>query len=300
MRLAYPYGHGDDAIGRNANHMKTAPTGDPNGNGATERPPHGSRYAPDSTPLVLLSGHMSSAATWEHQVRQLPRQRTVVVPDAHYGLNSIAAMARTIAARIPDRFDLVGWSMGGYIALELYPLVRERIRSLTLISTSARAESRDALIRRAEFLRAVQTSGLHAAFVASLDQMIKEPQRVDAGFRARIISNAVTLGEDVLFSQIKAMIGRNDNRSLLEQIDCDTLVVAATDDDVVPMDYTEEIARHIPRSRLHVVTGTGHCAPWERAAEINDVLANFWQETAYRQGVTMIGSASTPGYSTSD
>jgi pimeloyl-ACP methyl ester carboxylesterase len=144
---------------------------------------------------------MSSTTTWEHQVRQQPRQRVVVVPDAHYGLNSIAAMAQTIAARVPDRFDLVAWSMGGYIALELYPLVRERIRSLTLISTSARAESRDALIRRAEFLRAAQTYGLHAAFVASLDQMIKEPQRIDADFRARIISDSVSLGEEVLFSQ---------------------------------------------------------------------------------------------------
>ena len=300
MRLAYPQGRGDDAAGRNANRMNTALTGGPSSNGAAEAPPHGSQDAPDSTPLVLLSGHMSSAATWEHQVRQLPRQRRVVVPDAHYGLNSIAAMARTIAASAPERFDLVGWSMGGYIALELYPLVRERIRSLTLISTSARAESRAALIRRAEFLRAVQTSGLRAAFVASLDQMIKDPQRVDADFRARIISNAVNLGEEVLFSQIKAMIGRNDNRSLLEQIDCETLVIAATDDDVVPKDYTEEIARHIPRSRLHIVAGTGHCAPWERAEEINRVLANFWQGIAHHEGVTMIGSAIAPAYSTSD
>ncbi len=280
--------------------MKTSPPAGPSDNRATEPPPHRTRSAPDSTPLVLLPGHMSSATTWEYQVRQLPRERVVVVPDAHYGLNSIAAMARTIAAHVPERFDLVGWSMGGYIALELYPLVRERIRSLTLISTSARAENRDALIRRAEFLRAVQTYGLHAAFVASLDQMVKEPQRIDADFRARIISNAVALGEEVLFSQIKAMIGRNDNRSILKQIDCDTLVIGATDDDVVPPDYTDEIARQIPRARLHVVTDTGHCAPWERAEEINAVLAHFWQEIAYRHGVTMIGSDIAGAYSTSE
>lgn len=139
--------------------------------------------------------------------------------------------------------------------------MRERIRSLTLISTSARAESRTALIRRAEFLRAVETCGLRATFIASLDQMIKEPQRIDADFRSRIIANAVDLGEEVLFSQIKAMIGRNDNRSRLEQINCDTLIVAATDDDIVPMEYTEELARHIARSRLHVVSGTGTARP---------------------------------------
>ena len=280
--------------------MSTLLPAGPSGHGGAEPPPDGARSAPDSTPLLLLPGHMSSATTWEHQVRQLPRERMVVVPETHYGLNSIAAMARTIAAHVPERFDLVGWSMGGYIALELYPLVRERIRSLTLISTSARAESREALIRRAEFLRAVQTQGLRVAFVASLDQMLKEPQRIDADFRARIISNALNLGEEVLFSQIKAMIGRNDNRSLLHQIDCDTLVIVATDDDVVPPDYTQEIARHIPRSRLHVVPGTGHCAPWERAEEINSVLAHFWRELAHHQDVTKIGSDIARAYSTSD
>ncbi len=227
-------------------------------------------------PLVLLPGHMSSAATWEQQCRALRGRRTIVVPDTHYGLDSIAQMARAIAAVTPERCDLVGWSMGGYIALELYRLVSERIRTLTLISTSARAESPAALIRRGEFLRTVQTVGLRAAYIASLDQMIKEPHHIEPAFRERIIGEAMRFGEPVLFSQIKAMIGRQDNRAMLPQIDCPTLVIVATEDDVVPPEYTEELAHAIRRSRLHVVRGTGHCAPWERAGEINPVLEDFW------------------------
>lgn len=33
---------------------------------------------------------------------------------------TIEAMAHDIALRLPPAFDLVGWSMGGYIAFELY------------------------------------------------------------------------------------------------------------------------------------------------------------------------------------
>ena len=244
----------------------------------TAAPLQASRGAPAEQlpPLVLLPGHMSSATTWEHQCRPLRGRRTVIVPDSHYGLESIEQMARAIAAGLPERFDLVSWSMGGYIALELYPLVRDRIRTLTLISTSARAENPAALIRRGEFLRTVQAVGLRAAYIASLDQMIKEPQHIEPQFKDRIIAEAMRFGEAVLFSQIKAMIGRHDQRAMLPQIDCPTLVVVGTEDDIVPSEYTEELARAIPRAQVHVVCGTGHCAPWERADEINQVLEAFW------------------------
>jgi pimeloyl-ACP methyl ester carboxylesterase len=184
-------------------------------------------------------------------------------------------MAERIASRLPESFDLVGWSMGGYIAFELYPLVRERIRKMALLCTSARPESLERLRAREELLRSVEVEGLRAVYTRVIDENLVDPSRVDQGYKDEVIAEIVGLGEHTLRNQIKAMIARKDARVTLKSIQHEVLVIGGSRDTVTPLDCSTEITELLPRASLHIVQGAGHALPWERVAEVNGIIRQF-------------------------
>ena len=226
-------------------------------------------------PLVLVPGHMGTALSWHYQREALKSEREIIVPDRHYALPSIQEMAREIAATLPPRFDLAGWSMGGYIVLELYPLVRERVGRLILISTSARPEHEEAKARRAELLESVAADGLAVVWRRQFQRFVVDPSRLYEGFKERVIQDSVRLGEEVLRSQIKAISARRDTRGELGRIGCKTLVIGGREDVIIPVECAQEIADAVPHAALHVLDDVGHCLPWERPNLVNAIMHQF-------------------------
>jgi 2-succinyl-6-hydroxy-2,4-cyclohexadiene-1-carboxylate synthase len=96
------------------------------------------------TPVVLLHGFAATARHWDRVIAALPEGR--FTPRA---LNLADADPATpegvdelVAASAPERFVLVGYSMGGRLALHAALAIPERISRLVLISTSAGIEDR--------------------------------------------------------------------------------------------------------------------------------------------------------------
>lgn len=224
---------------------------------------------------MLIPGAMSGAVAWRYQLAEFASDREVLVPDRHFDLETIRAMAHDIAPRLPPLFDLVGWSMGGYVVFELYPLVRERVRKIALICTSARAESSEARERRADLLRAAEAQGIRSVYECQIDTNLLEPSRLDPAFREEVVAETVRLGERVLRSQMGAMTVRRDSRESLRQITAETLVIAARHDIVTPPECSLEMASLLPCATLHMVESAGHCAPWEASEEVNGVTRRF-------------------------
>jgi pimeloyl-ACP methyl ester carboxylesterase len=230
---------------------------------------------PQTLPLVLISGAMSTRLAWRNQVEAFGNDHQIVIPDHHYSLTSIQDMARDIAPRLPDYFDLIGWSMGGYIVFELYPLVRERVRKVVLISTSARPEDNDAANRRIKLLKRIEAEGIYSAFAHQIDCNLVDRSLVDAFFRQDLVAEAAGLGKQTLDNQSLAMMSRNDARLSLGHMTCEVLVIAGRYDTVTPLDCSEEIASLLPRAELYIVDNAAHCAPWEKPTEVNNAIRRF-------------------------
>ena len=227
-------------------------------------------------PVVVIPGIMSDAVSWRYQLEALSADRGVIVPGGHYGLPSIKEMAVDIARQLPQRFDLVGWSMGGYIAFELYPIVTDRIRRLALVNTTARPETEESAKQRASVVQAVSQKGVREVWLGLLGKLLREPGRVDAAFQRQVIEAAEKLGEPVLRSQTAAIIDRRDTRPTLESMRCETLIVAGEHDSVVPLEQSIEINRAMIHSRLHVIRQAGHLSPWEQPDEVSHLLRTFF------------------------
>lgn len=95
-------------------------------------------------PVVLLHGWGQHPAVWHALLDALPAERQYInLPLPGYaGSTGSAAdyplqtLIDSFAVQLPPRFHLVGWSLGGTIALAIAQQHAQRIASLTLISTT--------------------------------------------------------------------------------------------------------------------------------------------------------------------
>jgi pimeloyl-ACP methyl ester carboxylesterase len=226
-------------------------------------------------PLVLIPGRMSTETSWAAQLEHLSGSRDIVVPAKHHKQRSMQAMARAVAEDLPERFDLAAWSMGGYILLELYPAIRARLRRLVLIATSARPETEQSRLARLDGLEEAMRDGLAGVQSQTMAKAVHDMTQVPEGLIERMNESALALGIDALQAQVAAIVGRRDQRGMLADIDCPTLIVVGDQDTVTPVDCALELARGIAGSHLHILAGVGHCPPFERPAVVNQLMREF-------------------------
>ena len=100
----------------------------------------------DGTPIILLHGFGSDAASWEYIQKQLAKKRTVIAFDLPGHGNSVSypavCDARVAAGAILEAMDglhlkrahIVGHSLGGATACLIALLASDRVSSLTLLA----------------------------------------------------------------------------------------------------------------------------------------------------------------------
>ena len=228
--------------------------------------------------LVLVPGLQSAASSWHSLIDRLGNSWPLSIPMGHQFAEDTAKMAESVLHQSPARFHLVGWSMGGYVALEILHRAPERLLSLTLMATSARAEASGNRPRRAAAVERARTQGLSAYQAANLDECFHDPSVLSEEMRERLLATAQALGVDALERQTRAIQSRKDRRDTLATCPVPVLIVAGVSDRVVPPGNATEMHRLAPGSVLHMLDECGHCPPHEKidkaAAIIDDFLRN--------------------------
>ena len=221
--------------------------------------------------LVFLPGFMCDQDLWTDMVPDLEP-----LGPLHFGNvyedDTLEGMARRVLAGAPERFVLVGFSMGGFVARVLTLMAPERVSGVAFIASSARGYSDEETARRKAGYRpgdrppraagAVTTAmGLHPS-------REKDPVLLD-----RLRGMQRRLGPEVRKRQ--AALVRRDGYADLERIACPALVVACRQDRLRAIAETERMATQLPHARFEVIEDCGHMAPLERPRELAALLAGW-------------------------
>lgn len=242
--------------------------------------------------VLLLHGFLFSRAMWRGQTEALGREHRVVAPDLRgHGRTTVVAegsatmdeMARDAAALLDElgveRVVLGGLSMGGYVAFAFYRLFRERVRALILADTRAEADTEEGRRAREEMRRVALESGMEA-IADSMTQKLLAPasfasQPETVAFVREMILQTPPAGAA---AALRGMAARDDQTSLLPDIEVPALVLVGSEDTITPLPSSEAMTRAIPGARLEVIEGAGHASNIERPAEFNRALAEFLKD----------------------
>jgi pimeloyl-[acyl-carrier protein] methyl ester esterase len=221
--------------------------------------------------LVLLHGWGMNAAVWNDAAPELAqhfRLHCVDLP-GHGGSSACApgtldALADLLAAALPRRVTVCGWSFGGQVALNWALRKADQIARLVLLAATPR------FVRGAEWDCGVDAAvlddfarGLTHDYRATLQRFLALQARGDAHPRVvlrRLREHLLARGEpDVaaLGAGLR-LLKETDLRDRLEWIAQPALILHGERDTLVPLAAGEYLQRVLPHAVLEVFAGTAH------------------------------------------
>lgn len=212
-------------------------------------------------PLLLLPGTACDERLFAPLLASLDGWPTKI-GDMQAG-RSAAEQARLVLADAPERFALLGFSLGGIVALEMIAQAPGRITRLALVDSTARPDPEaNAAVRYAALERA-RRDGMEGYILESWEKLVAPANRGRTGLRKMIVAMALDSGADVLERQTQIAINRADSRPRLGAIAVPTIVVAGEEEQVCPIAAQTEMAEAIPDARLILIPQAGHFTPLE-------------------------------------
>lgn len=223
--------------------------------------------------IVLISGALATPKLWQYQEKLMRETMNVHYLDM-LQCHSIPEMARAYAQNAPDQFTLVAFSMGGYVALELFRHIPDRIQKLILINSGAKLISDKGRLERERSIDLIKKGKFD--FLISL---IFKNSIHDASKHDDLLALAQEMAHEVgavnYIHQLQAIINKPDHLPLLSSITCPTLLITSKQDKVMSCKHSEQMASHIKQAELIYVENCGHLATLEQPEMINQLLSGW-------------------------
>lgn len=255
--------------------------------------------AGDGPPVLLIHGFTGTRGHWGPVATALAEAGHRVlayeqrghggstVGDSGFSMTALGNDLRAVLEHLDLRdVTICGHSMGG-MALQSYvgnhpESARNRVRLAVLTSTAA--------------MPTPLSGAMHALAPKVLGSPLVEralAERRKGSFGLRSI-----VGTEVRLSHLDAarrtvlgtapdsrvgaylMLRDYDLRPVLETFDVPTIIAVGTHDELTPIDRSRELDELIPHAELHVFPGAGHMLPWERSAELTDLIARSIDKVA--------------------
>ena len=243
----------------------------------------------DGPPLVFINSLGCDFRIWNEVAEILaPDFRILTYDKRGHGLsesgpdrNDIADYARDIAALLNvvgvGRATIVGLSIGGLIAQELYRQSPERVAALVLCATAAKIGTDEVWDQR---IGEVERGGIEALADAVMERWFTAHFRAArsiefAGMRA-MLTRTPRQGYLAACGALK----RADLRPYAGRIQAPTLCLVGDQDGSTPPALVKETAALIPGSRFEIIEGAGHLPNIEKP----EVVAKWIAEHARRNG----------------
>ncbi len=222
-------------------------------------------------PLVFLPGMMCDLRLYAMQLLEFGRDRSVTVVPITLG-ERIEEIASNILDRVPQKFALVGLSMGGIVAMEMLRRAPDRITRVALISSNSLAETPQSAAEYEPMIIKLRAGRLEEAVEALMPAEHIGPGTGRNAVMAEVMEMARDQGGEAIIRQIRAMQRRRDYQAVLRQCKVPALVLCGDQDGLTPVKRHRLMAELIPYAKLSVIEGVGHLPTLEAPRATNDAL----------------------------
>ncbi len=221
-------------------------------------------------PIVLLNGWSMSHSVLHELVPFLQHYASVIVVDVIYDQN-IEATCDAIVKPLPEKYVLLGWSLGGMLATKIAADYPDAVLGLITLATNARfvvdnswsdAMSQDTfeLFCHDYKTQPLDTLKKFSALMIMGDQFSREQRRYLSSITTDNMESIDTIPSHWL--EGLALLGSIDNTSVLQQLCCPSCHIFGEKDKLLPASAVEAIQALLSvscnRANCHVITGAAH------------------------------------------
>jgi pimeloyl-ACP methyl ester carboxylesterase len=245
------------------------------------------RQAGSGPVALFVHGFPLDSSMWIDQLSALAEVRRCIAVDLRgFGRSSsvngsplhMEALADDLGGVLDlvsvETADIVGLSMGGYVALAFAEIYPQRMRSLALIDTKSGADSPEGKAGRDAMAEKLVAEGRTA--IAELMQAGLLGPDATIAAQARLRSMVEGCPYETIVGALGGMRDRADRTAVLASIDVPTAVIVGEQDEVTPPAEAEAMAAAIGDATLTIIPKSGHMSPIEQPAAVNDALLELF------------------------
>lgn len=225
--------------------------------------------------LLLVPGMFNTGAIWDRLRQELEpelevRTAQVLTQDS---IPAMAADAWQCLADVPagHPVTLCGFSMGGYVVIEMLARPARALHAAALLDSSAGIETEQSLLVREKTIAALQRN-FERTVEGIIPYSLHPDHAADPDLVPAMRSMMHAVGAEAAIRQTRALMVRSDHRAALARLQLPVLVACGRHDRVTPPELSEELAALIPGARLAWLESAGHQTPLECAPELAALL----------------------------
>jgi pimeloyl-ACP methyl ester carboxylesterase len=246
-------------------------------------------------PLLMFQGLGQSIGSWTFQIPFFKRRMMVIALDnrgigkssrPNYPYTMDMFLDETIALledlQIEDQLHVIGISMGGMIAQQFALKYPKKVKTLILLATTAYIDP-EPLIEKYKYFK--EELSLEESFNELLELMfsqdflrkVQQDESLLETLKKKLTLENPPRMQDYI--NRGAAVAEHDTRDLLHKITQPTLILAGSDDKLIPVEESYFLHEKIPNSKLEIIEGYGHGSLLiEDFEKINNLIWDFIQE----------------------
>jgi pimeloyl-ACP methyl ester carboxylesterase len=193
-------------------------------------------------------------------------------------LQAMAARAWATVADVPAEAPLLlaGFSMGGYVALQMLAEPSRPVQGLALVCTSARPDTPEGAAVRVRAITAIERD--FERYVGTLVSFLLTPRGLDdKALAAEVRADMMAVGPVAAVRQHRVAAARTDRREFVRGLSLPVQVVGGSVDKVTPPALSQELAELVPGAELDLIEGAGHLLLFELPARLAAQLQRLIQ-----------------------
>ena len=238
--------------------------------------------------VVLLHGWGSGSGIWDGLAPRLaPRFRVHALPLPGYdavsanAAPSLQGAVEYVARAAPRRCGVIGWSLGGEVALAWARRMPRQVQRLALIATTPcfagrpgwRCATAPAVLDEFGRALAADRDGTLARFVAVQARGDARAQQV-AGVLRQLYRSGPS---DAVLAAGLAVLSSTDLRSELARVMQPALVLHGARDCIVPPVAGRRLAQALPNARFALLRSCAHAPFLSRPSQVATLLREFFR-----------------------
>lgn len=223
--------------------------------------------------IVFLSGLLCNETVWEDVSKELEDIYDISII-SFQGCDSIEMMAKKVLDLAPESFILIGHSMGGRVALEVFNQASNRVKGLGLFNTGVHPKSESEIPGRQKLLDLAKNEGISSVLKQWLFPMMSKSSLENRILMERLEQMVNSYSVEEFTNQIHALLNRPDAQSILPLINVPTLLLSGTEDKWSPISQHEKMQEFIKDSTLVIIENASHMAPIEQPKLVASAIRN--------------------------